>query len=303
MGKTAAFHYALRRLRGNAPATAGWEECRDGVMPFSAADHTFVICAYGETKFLSDCARSLCEQTLPTRILIATSTPNDSIRRVAASYKLRLCINEGAPSIAHDWNCALGHCETPLVTIAHQDDVYAPQFAELVLDYVNRAEHPLLAFTDYGEIRMGSHSGSDGIVVDNTKMLAVKRAMLAPLKHRRAWRNRPLRRRMISLGSPICCPSVTYCLPNLPSPVFRSQMRGGLDWDAWERISRMQGDFVYIPRILIHHRIHLESETSALIQDNIRSQEDLEMFRRFWPKPVARALNGLYGLSLRSNSL
>lgn len=265
---------------------------------YTAEDHTFAVCAYGESPYLEECVSSVRRQSLATRVLISTSTPNGRIRSVAEKFDVELVVNEGDPGIAHDWNCALGHASTPLVTIAHQDDVYDAAYAESIIGYANRSRRPLLLFTDYGEIRMGA---SGAAVADHTPMLRVKRLMLAPLKVRRRWGSVALRRRVMSFGSPICCPSVTYCLPNLPSPVFHEGMRGGLDWDAWERASRLPGDFVYVPERLMRHRIHEGSETSAIIKDDIRTQEDLTMFERFWPRPVARALNLLYGLSLRSN--
>lgn len=190
-----------------------------------------------------------------------------------------------------------------MATIAHQDDTYDEHYTDALLSYCNRAEKPLLFFTDYGEIRMGTSSGKEGVIADDTSMLRIKRIMLAPLKRERRWGSIRWRRRLMSIGSPICCPSVTYCLPNLPKPVFHDGMRGGLDWDAWERISKLEGDFIYAPRILMHHRIHEESETSALIKDDIRAKEDYEMFCRFWPRPLARLINAMYGLSLRSNAL
>lgn len=263
---------------------------------FSSSDHTFVVCAYRKSPFLRECVSSLMAQTVHTRVIVATSTPNELIRDVASEFGLALAVNQGEPGIAHDWNCALRHADTPLVTIAHQDDVYNERYAEVALAYCGRAEKPLLFFTDYGELR-------EGRAVDQSHLLRVKRAMLRPLKSDLNWGNIRLRRRMMSFGSPICCPSVTYCLTNLTTPVFLEGMRGGLDWDAWERASRLSGDFVYAPEVLMHHRIHEESETSALIRDDIRSREDYEMFRRFWPAPVAMVLNGLYGLSRRSNAL
>lgn len=263
---------------------------------FRPCDHTFVICAFGESPYLRDCVRSLLSQTLKTRVCIATSTPNHLIISTADEYGLDLTINEGNPSIAHDWNCALACAGTPLVTIAHQDDVYHAHYANAAIQYLNRADRPLLFFTDYGELR-------DDVVVNESRLLHIKRAMLSPLKRESNWGNVHLRRRLMSFGSPICCPSVTYCLHNIPNPTFQEGMRGGLDWDAWERISRLSGDFVYAPEILMYHRIHEGSETSALIRDDLRTREDYEMFRRFWPTTVARVLNGLYGLSQKSNSL
>lgn len=263
---------------------------------YTATDHTFVVCAYGESQYLTECVSSLVQQSLRTNIIISTSTPNSHIQSIADRFGIPLYVNHGGTGIAYDWNCALGHVDTKLVTIAHQDDTYARHFAERAIEYCNKAMRPLLCFTDYGEMRGNT-------VVDDTPLLYVKRLMLAPLKNRKKWRSVLIRRRLMSLGSPICCPSVTYCMTNLPQPVFREGMRGGLDWDAWERISKLSGDFIYVPEVLMHHRIHEGSETSALIKDDIRSEEDLEMFRRFWPAPIAIVLNKLYRLSQRSNSL
>lgn len=259
-------------------------------------DHTFVLCAYGESPHLSDCANSLLSQTIKTNVIISTSTPNDHIRSTAAKLDIPLYVNDGEPSISHDWNCAIGHCDTPLVTIAHQDDLYLPKFAECVLDSVNQSSFPLISFTDYGEVR-------DGQNCDNSKLLRIKRILLSPLKVRGAQSSRFMRRRILSLGSSICCPAVTFCLPNLPSPLFRNEMKCDLDWDAWERFSKLEGDFVYIPKLLMRHRIHEGSETTALIEDNTRGLEDLQMLKRFWPGPIAKMVNWAYGSSQKSNSL
>ena len=51
----------------------------------------------------------------------------------------------------------------------------------------------------------------------------------------------------------------------------------------------------------MYHRIHEGSETSALIKDNTRTAEDREMLRRFWPAPIAWALNLAHGLGRKSN--
>ena len=50
--------------------------------------HTFVICAYKESPYLGECISSLLKQTVKSRILIATSTPNEYITRTAAEYEI-----------------------------------------------------------------------------------------------------------------------------------------------------------------------------------------------------------------------
>ena len=65
----------------------------------------------------------------------------------------------------------------------------------------------------------------------------------------------------------------------------------------------MDGEFVYSDAILMHHRIHEGSTTSALIKDSTRTDEDLEMLERFWPRPLALAINSVYSMGQRSNDL
>ena len=261
---------------------------------FGPSDHTFAVCAYKESPYLAECVESLLAQTVRTNVLIATSTPNPSIERVARDYGLPL-YESGRPSgICADWNHAVSRATTPLVTVAHQDDTYEPTYAERMLDAMGAAPRPLIFFTNYGEIR-------DGKTVDDNRLLRVKRLLLRPIARRGSTNDRRVKRAILSMGSSICCPSVTLNVPALPSPPFQSTMRSNLDWDTWERYARLDGEFLYDGTVLMHHRIHAGSETSALIRDNTRTAEDLEMLERFWPAPLARLINVAYALGQRSN--
>ena len=263
---------------------------------FSSSDHTFVLCAYGESEFLKDCLESLLKQETKTSVLIATTTPNKHIESVATSYGVPLFVNEGVPSISHDWNCAIGHCSTPLVTIAHQDDIYLSNYVTVMLDCVNNSKNPLIFFSNYGEVRNGKPC-------DENKLLGIKRIILKQIQKKGSVSARPQKRRTVAFGSAICCPSVTYNLPHLPKPLFLDGMKSNLDWEAWERFSNLDGSFVYSDQILMRHRIHEDSETTNLIRDNTRSAEDLQMLQKFWPKPIAALINKAYGSSQKSNSL
>lgn len=258
--------------------------------------HTFVICAYKESAYLEKCIQSVTAQKDLSEIRIITSTPNDYISRLAEKYGIALIVNQGQGGIVQDWNFAYAQAETPLVTITHQDDIYCDGFSKIVMDAYKKHKHPLILFTDYGEIREGRR-------VNNNRLLRVKRLMLKPLEISKFSSSIFIRRRILSLGSPICCPSVTYVKTNLPSPVFKVGFRSDEDWQAWERISKLQGDFIYLKKILMYHRIHNESETSAIIADTGRAVEDYQMFCKFWPKWVAKLLVKFYSTSEQSNEL
>ena len=262
-------------------------------------NHTFAICAYGESPYLRECIESVLHQELETNVFIATSTPNDFLLRISKEYVVELFVNEkdaGHSNIANDWNFAYSCANTKLVTITHQDDIYFPKYAKVVIDGVNRTEHPLIAFTDYAERR-------EEVDVTDNKLLSVKKIMLSPLRAHCFWKSKFVRRRILSLGSAICCPSVTFVKSNLPDQLFVPGYRSDIDWQAWEKISRMNGEFVYCHEALMSHRIHADSATTAIIADNDRTREDYEMYCRFWPKWMARLLEHFYRDGERQNDL
>lgn len=261
-----------------------------------STNHTFAICAYQESPFLEACIQSLIKQTVKTNIVLATSTPNAFIQGIADKYNIPVFVNTGEKGITQDWNYAYSVADTKYVTIAHQDDTYGETYVENLLDYIKDTKHPLLFFTDYAEIR-------DGVIVSENKLLKIKRLMLWIMRPRLFWKSRFIRRRVLSMGSPICCPSVTYIKQNLPKVVFQHGYRASEDWQAWEKLSSLKGEFVFCNKILTFHRIHQESETSKILSDNKRVEEDYEMFCKFWPKVIAKLLVKAYSTSENSNEL
>ncbi len=68
--------------------------------------HTFAICAYKASPYLEACIRSLLAQTVPSDIILCTSTPNDYIYQVADKYQIDVYVNEAGGNISADWNFA-----------------------------------------------------------------------------------------------------------------------------------------------------------------------------------------------------
>ena len=91
--------------------------------------HTFVICAYKESAYLEECVKSLKEQKKESNIIMVTSTPNNYIKNICETYNVELKINHGQGGIVQDWNFGYNQAKTPYVTIAHQDDLYFPDYA------------------------------------------------------------------------------------------------------------------------------------------------------------------------------
>lgn len=263
---------------------------------YTEKDFTFVICAYKKSKYLEECIQSLKKQILNVNIILVTSTPNEFIERLVDKYELEYHINRGKTGIAEDWNFGYETAKGKLVTIAHQDDIYTPEFSSKVLEQINASCKPLIAFTNYGELRGNKY-------ILKNKLLMVKRIMLLPLKIKSFWKNRFVRRRILSIGSAICCPTVTLVKENLPQKIFESNFKSNVDWEAWEKLTKLKGDFVYCKDILMYHRIHEESTTTEIIADNNRTTEDFEMFCKFWPKCIARFIAFIYKQGEKSNEV
>ena len=60
---------------------------------------------------------------------------------------------------------------------------------------------------------------------------------------------------------------------------------------------------IYISKELIQHRIHEESETSNLIENNVRLEEDLIMLEKYWPKPIAKFIMKFYKNAIKTNQI
>lgn len=261
--------------------------------------HTFVVCAYQESPYLEECIRSLMGQTVNSQICIATSTPNRYIKNIAKKYGLSVFVNTGEKGLAGDWNFAVSCGTTPYVTLAHQDDLYLQKYAEDVLGALETCSRPLLAFTDYYERRMDKE-GNERRIRTN-KLLRIKRLMLFPLRFSMFWNSRFVRRCILSMGSAICCPSVTLAKNNLDIPIFENNMKSNIDWQAWEKISNKKGAFAYIAKPSMEHRIHPASTTSEVLKNDERKKEDLYMYRKFWPGWIARGIEFFYQKSEKSN--
>lgn len=259
-------------------------------------EHTFAICAYKESPFLEACVKSLKEQKIQSEILIATATPNKYIEDIANKYGIKLYVRDGKPGIQEDWNYAYSMAKTKYVTISHQDDIYDSMYSSFIRDYINRNKKQLLFFTDYREIKNEE-------VIPLTLNLKIKKIMLFPLRAKSLWGSKFVRNRILSLGSPICCPAVTFNKGEGFDEPFTSNMKCSLDWDTWYKFAKETGEFVYINKELVYHRIHEESETTNSIENNVRQSEDYEMFRKFWPKLIADILSKFYNKSLDTNKI
>lgn len=250
-------------------------------------DHTFALCAYGQSPYLEHCIRSLLGQSVGTNIIISTSTPNDRIYRMAARYNLPVYETGRKSDIQDDWNFAYNTARTKLVTIAHQDDIYHREYLRAVLAGRARNRDMVMAFTDYIPIK-------GGVVGKRDANSVLRRILRMPLKFPALAGQTGVKRRCLSLGNSISCPTVTYNKQLLGDNVFTSKLKFSLDWDTFEKLSRVKGKFVYIDRPLVCYRVHDGATTKEFITTHKREREDMYMFRKFWPEWAARLIMKFY---------
>lgn len=261
----------------------GWQDARS-----FTCSHAFVVPAYGCSPFLGECLRSLQRQSLRSRVVVTTSTPSRFIDDIATANNADVLVNPSRTGIGSDWNFALNATGARYVTLAHQDDLYSSEFLA----------QSLAAVTDFG----GSLCFTGQLQIDDTgqpcrsKISVVKhvlaRAVLGLGTEPSAMRLRAF----LSLGNPLPCSSVTFDRHHLSDFAFSTDYESNLDWDAWWRLIEQRQVFVSISAPLVGRRHNAQTATASLIANGQRRVEDLMMFRRIWPEPVAVAVAALYRL-------
>lgn len=257
--------------------------------------HTFVVLAYKESPFLEDCLKSVLNQSVKTEVVIATTTKNKHITDLAKKYNLNVIEGEHT-SIGGDFDFALNAVDSDLVTIAHQDDIYDFNYAEKMLKNYYLYKDSMIIFPDYYEIR------NEKKVYTNTN-LKIKRILLSSLWIKQLSGIRLLKRNALKFGNSISCPAVTFVKKNVPKKVFTCDLKCNIDWFAWERLSKRKGKFIFVKQKLMGHRIDDTTTTTDIINEGIRTKEDLVILKKFWPDFIAKNLNKLYKNSEKSNNL
>ena len=254
--------------------------------------HAFVILAYKESPFLEQCILSLQKQTLKSEILISTSTPSKFLNSLSEKYCIPIIVNQNCNGIASDWSFAYNNCTTKFVTLAHQDDIYLPWYVEFCLAEAKKFKDSLIVFSDYIELI-------------NNKMKSispkffVKYFLLFPFLFKRNIGSHFLRKTILSFGTPIQCSTVMYNKEYIGSFEFSKDFQCNLDWDAWIRLSQRKGEFVFVKRKLMCHRMHEGSQTYSQIKNKRRRKEEELIFNRLWPWPLAKFLSDVYSLGAK----
>lgn len=261
-------------------------------------DHTFVIPAYKDSPHLEACIRALEAQRKPSNLLIATSTPSPYIQSIAAKYNVPYFVSPQPGGIGADWNFAINKATTRYVTVAHQDDIYQPDYTLEIMTAISHYQRskPLIAFCGYVDM-------VNGVERKRSLNAVVKNLLLFPFWIKSAISSKLVKKAILSIGDPICCPSVTIDRVNTGDMRFPEDYSCVLDWVAWLKLAQMEGSFIFVNKKLVKHRIHIESETTHQIRNGKRQQEELEILSGIWGKPIAKLLSKFYAKGYGDNKV
>ena len=260
------------------------------------AVHTYVVLAYKESPYLEECVRSVLNQKYKSDVVVATSTPNAYIEGIAKKYNLEVFVRpkkDRGQGAASDFNYALTVAKTKLATIVNHDEVYDYEYSSEVVKYYESHKDTSIIFTKYYDIK-------DNKAVYASLNFTIKSLLLVPLNISK--KNVFIKRLSLRFGNPVGCPATTFVQGHYEQPVFAPDLTVAFDYWAWEKLSRQPYAFGYIKKPLMGHRIHPGSITSGALNDNTRTREDILVFSKFWPKPIAVLLAKVYKLSERSNN-
>lgn len=261
------------------------------------SNHTFVVLAYKKSDYLEECIKSVLNQKYKSNVVIATSTPCEYINNIAKKYRLDIIVNPNpGKGIGYDFDFAINCSKTKLVTIAHQDDIYDYDYSYNIVEKYKQNKNSLIIFTDYYEIK------NNNKIYTNAN-LKIKRILLMPIKLPFFSNINFIKRSVLRFGCAICCPAVTFVKENIKLPIFSSRFKCDVDWYAWEKLSKQKGNFSFINKKLMGHRVHEDSTTTEIIKDNIRTKEDYEILCKFWPKIIAKIIAKVYSNSEKSNKV
>ena len=220
---------------------------------------------------------------------MCTSTPSRFLESVSQKYGIPLYVRDGSPSLKEDWTFCLKEAlllGAEAVTIAHQDDIYLPQYAGCI----KRAfedEDVLLAFTGAGNINASSEPVSGGAE-------KIKKILRFPLTVKLLNGSRFWKKASLSFGNPVPCPACTYNVKKLGTELFSEKWRFVTDWDAVLKIAEKDGRIVCIEKPLVDIRLHDSQETMKITESGARTEEEYEIFQTLHSAPAAKLLMHFY---------
>lgn len=232
---------------------------------------TFAIPCRNAGEHLRPLLQSLLRQTEPDfRLLLVDDASQDgsaALAREIAGDRIAVHRNEPALGIGGNWNRCLELVSTPFVCLAHQDDVYAP-------DYLARMLAALRARPDAGI----AHCRASAMDVHGVPFLSPAERFKDHFWKHAPGADRAAHYARLYRGNFVCCPSVLYRTEAVRAAgEFRTDLRFALDWEFGFRLLRAGWGVVDVDALLLHYRRHEGAASNAANADRSRFEEELQV--------------------------
>ena len=230
--------------------------------------HTFVILAHNESDDLEECIKSVLNQSVKSNILMVTSTPNDYILDLASKYSLGIMVNEEESNKGSDYNFAINSCNTKLVTIAHQDDLYDRNYTKEILNCYKKHKDATIIFTDNYEIKKD-------IKIKKSKRLICQKYFLLPLKYSFFQNKKFFKIRALRRNKYICTSSITFNKKEIKYDLFPVNLTYDNDWKGLLDLANNNSRFIYLSKRLVGYRIEDKKYNEEKLIEDLNIQINL----------------------------
>ncbi|HEX2061559.1 MAG TPA: glycosyltransferase family A protein [Thermoanaerobaculia bacterium] len=234
---------------------------------------TVAVPVYNGARFLARTLESLLAQEHDAfDVVVIDDQSTDDSAAIAQSAGVRVVRNEVRLGLAGNWNAAFALAETPLLVIAHQDDVYEPRFlatTERLLD-----THPRAFIAHTRALYIDEHERP----AENAASRYKDRFWPADEPYER---EPDAELRVLQGGNYIICPAVMYRMSAVAKiGAFNERYRFVPDWEYWLRGLLAGFTIAGTHERLLRWRRHDESATRQEEATLRRYDEELELLER-----------------------
>lgn len=111
---------------------------------------TIAVTVYNRSQFVLGAIRSALEQTLPVKVIVVEDcSPDPRLRDlIVGEFGSRITYlrNPRNRGLFDNWNACLEYCQTPWISILHDDDLLHPWFVASMLELARKSPHQSLYF-------------------------------------------------------------------------------------------------------------------------------------------------------------